>query len=65
MIITLPSSDLLNMLEIRNIAIIAHVDCGKATSVDKIIDECKVLDERKASTELLFDSIDLVLKQTL
>ena len=47
------------MKSIRNIAIIAHVDHGKTTLVDKIIDQCKVLDERKERTELLLDSNDL------
>jgi len=47
------------MQEIRNIAIIAHVDHGKTTLVDKIIDECKVLDDRKERTELLLDNNDL------
>ena len=47
------------MQSIRNIAIIAHVDHGKTTLVDKIIDHCKVLDERKERTELLLDSNDL------
>ena len=48
-----------NMESIRNIAIIAHVDHGKTTLVDKIIDQAKILDERKQHTELLLDSNDL------
>lgn len=47
------------MESIRNIAIIAHVDHGKTTLVDKIIDECKTLDERVERTELLLDNNDL------
>ena len=47
------------MNSIRNIAIIAHVDHGKTTLVDKIIDQCKVLDDRKERTELLLDNNDL------
>jgi len=47
------------MESIRNIAIIAHVDHGKTTLVDKIIDQAKILDERKVRTDLLLDSNDL------
>ena len=47
------------MQSIRNIAIIAHVDHGKTTLVDKIIDQAKILDERKVHNELLLDSNDL------
>jgi GTP-binding protein len=47
------------MKSIRNIAIIAHVDHGKTTLVDRIIDHCKVLDDRKERTELLLDNNDL------
>ena len=47
------------MSSIRNIAIIAHVDHGKTTLVDRIIDHCKVLDDRKERTELLLDNNDL------
>ncbi|MGB8490792.1 MAG: translational GTPase TypA [Bacteroidales bacterium] len=47
------------MQPIRNIAIIAHVDHGKTTLVDRIIQECKVLDDRKEPGELILDSNDL------
>ena len=47
------------MKSIRNIAIIAHVDHGKTTLVDKIIDQAKILDERKERKDLLLDSNDL------
>ena len=47
------------MQSIRNIAIIAHVDHGKTTLVDKIIQECKVLDQHKESGELILDNNDL------
>jgi len=47
------------MQSIRNIAIIAHVDHGKTTLVDKIIDQAKILDNRKERTDLLLDNNDL------
>ncbi len=47
------------MRSIRNIAIIAHVDHGKTTLVDKIIGACKVFDDRKEVQELLLDNNDL------
>ena len=47
------------MEPIRNIAIIAHVDHGKTTLVDKIIHECKAMDDRKDTGELILDNNDL------
>ena len=47
------------MQPIRNIAIIAHVDHGKTTLVDKIIHECRIIDERKEHGELILDNNDL------
>ena len=47
------------MQSIRNIAIIAHVDHGKTTLVDKIIHECQTLDSRKDTGELILDNNDL------
>ena len=47
-------------MEIRNIAIIAHVDHGKTTLVDKMIEAGNVIDERDRPTgELIMDSNDL------
>lgn len=47
------------MQQKRNIAIIAHVDHGKTTLVDKIIKECETVDPRKEMGELILDSNDL------
>ena len=47
------------MQSIRNIAIIAHVDHGKTTLVDKIIQHCQANDPRKDTGELILDNNDL------
>ena len=47
-------------MEIRNIAIIAHVDHGKTTLVDKIIEAGNFINERDRPTgELIMDNNDL------
>ena len=47
------------MQEIRNIAIIAHVDHGKTTLVDKIIYYSQLLRETEEKVDLILDSNDL------
>ncbi|HRO41993.1 MAG TPA: translational GTPase TypA, partial [Flavipsychrobacter sp.] len=46
-------------MQIRNIAIIAHVDHGKTTLVDKIIHATKVFRDNQETGELILDSNDL------
>jgi GTP-binding protein len=46
-------------MNIRNIAIIAHVDHGKTTLVDKILHATKVFRENQETGELIMDSNDL------
>ncbi len=47
------------MSSIRNIAIIAHVDHGKTTLVDKILHTCNLFRENQATGELILDNNDL------
>jgi GTP-binding protein len=47
------------MQKIRNIAIIAHVDHGKTTLVDKILHQAKLFRENQESGELILDNNDL------
>ena len=47
------------MNSIRNIAIIAHVDHGKTTLVDKILHHCKLFRDNKEIGELILDNNDL------
>ena len=47
------------MESIRNIAIIAHVDHGKTTLVDKIIHASKIFRENQESGDLILDNNDL------
>ena len=47
------------MTTIRNIAIIAHVDHGKTTMVDKILHHCQSFRENETSGELILDNEDI------
>jgi GTP-binding protein len=47
------------MKDIRNIAIIAHVDHGKTTLVDKILYQCNLFRDNEEKKELILDNNDL------
>ncbi len=46
------------MQELRNIAIIAHVDHGKTTLVDKILYHCRLFRDNESKKELILDNND-------
>lgn len=46
-------------MNIKNIAIIAHVDHGKTTLVDKIMHHCKLFRENESTGDLILDNNDL------
>ena len=47
------------MKPIRNIAIIAHVDHGKTTLVDKILYQCRLFRDNEEKADLILDNNDL------